>query len=36
LTYGTAELVVEGDRMSGNRRVQNYPQGIKIELTKAK
>src|SRR2546425_13339271 len=25
LTYGTAELVVEGDRMSGNRRVQNYP-----------
>jgi hypothetical protein len=36
LTFGNAELIVEGNRMTGGRPVQNFPQGIKIELTKAK
>ena len=36
LTYGDAEFIVEGNRMTGSRRVQNFARGIKIELTKAK
>jgi hypothetical protein len=36
LTYGNAELIVDGNRMTGGRPVQDYPQGIKIDLTKAK
>ncbi|PYN96651.1 MAG: hypothetical protein DMD91_20575 [Candidatus Rokuibacteriota bacterium] len=36
LTYGNAELIVDSDRMTGGRAVQNFPQGIKIDLTKAK
>ena len=36
LTYGNAELIVDGNRMTGGRAVQNFPRGIKIDLTKAK
>jgi len=36
LTYGNAELIVDGNRMTGGRPVQDFPQGIKIELSKAK
>jgi len=36
LTYGNGALTVEGNRMTGTRPVQNFPQGIKIDLSKAK
>src|SRR5215813_14295036 len=36
LTYGSGSLAVEGNRMTGTRPVTNFPQGVKIDLTKAK
>ena len=36
LTYGNAELIVEGNHMAGGRAVQDFPRGIKIDLTKEK
>jgi len=36
LTYGNGALTVEGNRMTGTRPVTNFPQGVKIDLTKAK
>ena len=37
LTYGTVELVLDGNRLSGKRTgVPNYSRGINIDMTKEK